>query len=164
MKQERKFLYLLFLFTIWFTTLYSQEAIPVTGGNATGNGGSFSYTIGQVVFTAISGSTGTTVQGVQQPFEISVATEIEQVRKIDLVCSAYPNPTTDFVTLRIGNGNSNDNLSYQLYDINGILLENKKITINETIISMHSMVPSTYFLKIIAGNREIKTFKIIKNQ
>ncbi len=50
-----------------------------------------------------------------------------------------------------------------LYDINGKLLESKKIETNETTFSLENFVPSTYFLKIIQNNKEIKTFKIVKN-
>ena len=31
--------------------LHAQEALPATGGEATGAGGSSSYTVGQVVYT-----------------------------------------------------------------------------------------------------------------
>ena len=54
-------------------------------------------------------------------------------------------------------------LSYQLYDMNGKLLENKKVTGNETSIVMSNLVPATYFVKVTEGNKEVKTFKIIKN-
>jgi hypothetical protein len=56
-----------------------------------------------------------------------------------------------------------ENLSFQLIDINGKPLENKKITGNETSIVMSSLVPSTYFLRIIDDNKEVRTFKIVKN-
>ncbi|MCF8298850.1 MAG: T9SS type A sorting domain-containing protein [Saprospiraceae bacterium] len=54
-------------------------------------------------------------------------------------------------------------LSYQLCDINGKLIEKKKISSNETIISSINLVSGVYFLKVIDKNKEIKTFKIIKN-
>jgi hypothetical protein len=55
------------------------------------------------------------------------------------------------------------NLSYQLYDINGKLLQNEKITSDQTSIVMSNLVPANYFVKVIAGNQLIKEFKIIKN-
>jgi len=144
-------------------TIQAQNAIPASGGNASGSGGTASYTVGQVVYTTNTGTTGSAAQGVQQPFEISVITAIEQAEYITLVCSVYPNPASDIITLKVENYD-NENLSYRLYDINGIMLENKKITGNEIIILMGDLSPSVYFLKVIDNQKEIKTFKIIKTQ
>jgi len=124
-----------------------------------------SYTVGQVVYTTNTGTNGSVAQGVQQPFEISVVTGIEEAKGITLQCSAYPNPTTDFLTLKVDASTSLSiqSMEYQLFDINGKLLENKKVEDDETSIVMSNLVPATYFLKIIQNNKEIKTFKIIKN-
>jgi hypothetical protein len=144
------------------TPLQAQNTIPATGGNASGIGGSISYTVGQVVYTSNTGTTGSVTQGVQQPYEISVITGLEESKGIDLNCIAYPNPTIDFLTLKVGNCDK-ENLSYKLFDINGILLQNKKIAGNETIIDLSNLVSATYFLIVTDNNKEIKTFKIIKN-
>ena len=48
---------------------YAQESVNAAGGDATGMGGTASYSVGQVVYTTI-GENGTTVaQGVQQAFD-----------------------------------------------------------------------------------------------
>jgi hypothetical protein len=145
-----------------------------SGGDATDSGGSISYSIGQSVYTTNTGTSGSVSQGVQQPFEISVVTGIEEAKDINLSVSAYPNPTTDYLVLKVENYD-NGNLSYQLFDMQGKLLENKKIEGNETSIVMSNLVPATYFVKVYAvgrndrtgvteGNKEVKTFKIIKTQ
>ncbi len=149
------------LITLMFE-LHAQEAIPASGGNASGSGGSVSYSVGQVVYSTNTGINGSEAQGVQQPFEISVVTGLEEAKGINLVVSAYPNPTTEFVKLKVESEKLKD-LSYQLYDMNGKLLECKKVEGNETNIVMSNLVPATYFLKVIQDNKEIKTFKIIKN-
>ena len=46
----------------------------------------------------------------------------------------------------------------------GKLLQNEKITGNETSIVMNNLVPATYFVKVIQSKKEVKTFKIIKTQ
>lgn len=149
------------LLGLGFTGLQAQEAITASGGNGSGGGGSVSYTIGQIVYTTNTGSNGTVAQGVQQPFEISVVTAIEEAKDISLDFVVYPNPATDFVILKTGSYES-DNLSYQLFDIRGHLLENNKIQGTETNISMQNRLPSIYFLKVIDTNKVIKIFKIIK--
>ncbi len=72
--------------------LYAQETVPATGGDAIGSGGSSSYTIGQVVYTINTGTNGTAINGVQQPYEISTITAIEMAKDIGLSFSVYPKP------------------------------------------------------------------------
>ncbi|PKG44335.1 hypothetical protein CXF67_00170, partial [Psychroflexus sp. MES1-P1E] len=96
--------------------MYSQETIPTSGGDATGSGGSSSYTVGQLVYTTNIGS-GTVSQGVQQAFEFQTLSNSE-LNTINLSAIMYPNPTSDYVMLKISD-HALDNLSYNLIDING---------------------------------------------
>lgn len=150
------------VFVIGFTSLQAQSTNPASGGNASGSGGSVSYTIGQIVYTKNNGTNGSVAQGVQQPYEISVVTGIEEALGISLEIMVYPNPATDFVKLKIENYEV-QNLKYQLYDINGSLLQDNKIVGNETNIVMSYYMSATYFLKVTDNNKVVKTFKIIKN-
>ena len=152
---------LLFL-VLQLTGLHAQEAIITSGGDASGSTGSVSYSIGQVVYTTNNGTNGSAAQGVQQPYEISVVTGLEEAKGINLDFSVYPNPAINYVTLKIENYKT-ENLMYQLYDNNGKLFENKKVTGSETQIDMSSLVISTYFLKVSNANKVLKIFKIIKN-
>jgi hypothetical protein len=162
MRQRRLKLSAVLLLGFGLTGLQAQEAIPATGGNASGSGGSVSYSVGQVIYTTNTGTHGSVAQGVQQPYEISVVTGIEEAIGINVSVLAYPNPVTEFLKLKVESYKV-VNLSYQLYDMIGRLLENKKITGNETNIAMSNHLPATYFLKITEGTKEVKTFKIIKN-
>jgi hypothetical protein len=162
MKQMRLKLSAVLWLGLGLTGLHAQESVNATGGNASSSGGSVSFSVGQVVYTTNTGSNGSVTQGVQQPFEISVVTAIEQTKGINLSVSAYPNPTTNYLTLRIEEFEIS-NLLYQLYDMNGKLLQNQIITGNQTSIVMSNLIPATYFVKVIQGNKELKTFKIIKN-
>ena len=153
-------LVMVFLFSSGLTSLHAQIAIPASGGNATGNG-TVSYSIGQVVYT-VNTNLGSVAQGVQQPYEISVITAIEDAKDISLVFSVYPNPTTDFLTLKVMNYDM-ENLSFWLYGVNGNLIETRKISAGETQISMTNQLSGSFFLKITEGNKEVKTFKIIKH-
>lgn len=162
MKHKKVKLSIVLLLSLRLIGLHAQEAIPASGGNASGNGGSVSYSVGQMVYTTYTGTNGSIAEGVQQPYEISVVSGIEQTKNINLTCKVYPNPTSDFLILKVENYD-NGNLSYQLFNISGKLLESKMLTGNEITISMENLVPATYFLKIINNQIEVKTFKIIKN-
>ena len=165
MKHKRLKLYVVLLFGLGLTGLQAQENVNATGGNASGSGGSASYTVGQVVYTTNTGTDGSVAHGVQQPFEISVVVGVEEANGIKLLVSAYPNPTTDFLQIKVDASTtlSIQSLTYQLFDMNGKLLQTKKLTGTETRIDMSSYVPSTYFVRVIKGNQSIKEFKIIKN-
>lgn len=141
--------------------LRAQETVTTTGGNATGSGGAVSYTVGQVAYTNITNTTGTITQGVQQPYEIFVVTGLEEYSDITLEMSVYPNPATDFLKLQVENCKF-ENLSYQLYDINGILVQNGEIMNKDTFIQTGKLLPAAYYLKVVNNNKELKTFKIIK--
>jgi hypothetical protein len=162
MKHKELILSTLLLFSLGLAGAFAQSAMPAAGGNASGNGGSVSYSVGQVVYSTNTGASGSEVQGVQQPYEISVITGLEEGKTISMQCSAFPNPATYYVNLKVENYKT-ENLAYQLYDVSGKLLENKKVDANETSIDMHDLVISTYFLKVTQNNKEIKVFKIIKN-
>ncbi|MES2592778.1 MAG: T9SS type A sorting domain-containing protein [Bacteroidota bacterium] len=153
---------ILLYFCVGLTAVYAQKTVLTSGGNNTGAAGSVSYSVGQAVYTNAIGTSGTLAQGVQQPYEISVVLGLADVKVINLSCSAYPNPTIDQVKLKVDNYKIED-LNYQLYDINAKLLESRKISTPETIISMENLIPATYFIKVIQSNKEVKIFKIIKN-
>ncbi|MFZ4739613.1 MAG: T9SS type A sorting domain-containing protein [Bacteroidales bacterium] len=150
------------LLGLGLTGLQAQESTNATGGNASGSGGSVSYSFGQLISTTNTGTNGSVVQGVQQPFEISVVIGIEEATGISLSVSAYPNPTTDFLTLEVKDFELS-NLYYQLYDLQGKLLQSEKIMGKQKSIVMINLAPATYFVKVVKGDKEIKSFKIIKN-
>lgn len=162
MRHKKLKLSAVLLLGLGLTGLQAQESVNATGGNASGSGGSASYSVGQVVYTTNTGTNGSVAQGVQQPYEISVVTAIEEAKGINLSVSAYPNPTTDYLTLEVKDFELST-LYFQLYDMNGKLLQSEKITGNQTSIVMSNLVPATYFVKVTQGNKEVKTFKITKN-
>jgi hypothetical protein len=155
------------LLVLGLTGLQAQEAIPATGGNASGSGGSVSYSVGQVVYATITETNGNVVQGVQQPYEISIETGLAGTKGITLECSVFPNPVTDFLILKVENYKT-ENLVYQLFDIHGKLLAQRKMEGPETRIDLRNPVISAYFLKVlqassVSASQVIKTFKIIKH-
>jgi hypothetical protein len=161
MKQISKILFIMFLCNLYITSLEGQETIPATGGNASGSGGSVCYTVGQILCSSILGTNGSIIQGIQQPYEISIVTSIEGTKEVILEYSVYPNPTRGLVKLII-KPFDHDNWRFRLYDLNSILLQDKKIENIETEISLENLSASLYFLKVLNNNMEVKVFKIVK--
>ncbi len=153
---------LIILFVFGFVFLaQAQQTIPAAGSEASGSGGSVSYTIGQLVYTTNTGANNSLAQGVQQVYEISTL-GVDDINEIKLDYLVYPNPTIDKLTLKIQNFN-NENLSYQIYDINGRILKMEKLMNNATSISMRYLPSAIYFLRVSSGQQPLKTFKIMKN-
>ena len=141
--------------------LHAQETVTTSGGDATGTGGTASYSVGQVVYTTATGTNGSVAQGVQQPYEISTTVGINETT-IQLELSVYPNPTTNYLQLKV-ESEKLENLNFQLIDLQGKVIENKKVTANSTTISMEALPKAIYFLNVTKDNQVVKTFKIIKN-
>jgi hypothetical protein len=145
-----------------YSTIQAQNGIVTTGGNAANQNGSASYSVGQVEYTTITGSSGTATQGVQQPYEFYIITEIKGYEHITLDMSVYPNPVKDHLVLTM-KGSAAGDFSYELFDQMGKCLQKGEISSEETNISMQSYARSTYCLRVFNNKKEVKIFKIIKN-
>jgi len=159
---NKKTLFTALLLGFGLAVANAQQSTNASGGKASGSGGTATYSVGQVVYTIATGSNGSLVQGVQQPFEISVVLGVEEAENVSLNLMAYPNPAKDRLTLKVGN-HDGQNLSFLLFDLTGKLLHNAKVKSNETVINMQDYQSGIYFLKVFNTSKEIKTFKILKN-
>lgn len=139
--------------------LHAQESPTATGGEATGTGGTVSYSVGQIVYTSSAGTNGSISQGVQQHFETPETLGINE-EAINSQMVVYPNPVINYLQLKIEN---TDNLTYQLVDVQGKIIETKKVNANYTTIKMDNLPKATYFLKVTSSKQTVKTFIIIKN-
>jgi hypothetical protein len=141
--------------------LHAQESPTTSGGDATGSGGTVAYSVGQVVYTTNTDASGTVSQGLQQAYEI-FTTGIKET-ELNISLSIFPNPTADNLTLQISDYN-NEKLSYQLFDMQGKLLNNGQVTAQQTQINTSSLPSATYFINVVnQENKQVQSFKIIKN-
>lgn len=156
--------WLWFLLFIFPAGLMAQESINTSGGEASGSGGEASYSVGQILYQTNTSANGSVMEGVQMPYEIFVVeTQIEKTSVQDMSITAYPNPATDFLTLDLKDSKPGE-LHFYLYSLDGSLLQNKKITSTRTLIDMAEYSPSTYFIRVLEGKKEVKKFKIVKNK
>lgn len=154
---------ILFILVLSLTCFISkaQESVNASGSNATGSGGSVSYSIGQVVYTYNTGSNGSVTQGVQHAYEI-FSIGISET-ELNISISTFPNPATDYLNLQISNFN-NEQLSYQLFDLQGSLLINEQIMGQQTQINMNNLPSASYFVHIVnQENKKVQSYKIIKH-
>jgi len=143
-------------------TAQAQQATTASGGDASGSGGTVAYSVGQVVYTTNTDASGTVSQGVQQPYEIFTVGIKET--ELNILLSVFPNPTAYNLTLQISDYN-NEKLSYQLFDMQGKLLNNGQVTAQQVQINTANLPPATYFINVVnQENKKIRSFKIIKIQ
>jgi len=161
MKKTRSLIALLFLMIFSSIGLNAQNGPVAAGGNAIGENGRVSYSVGQVNFITATAGGGTITQGIQQPYEI-FDVGIEDNQNIRLLISAYPNPTANQVLLKVENMYPLG-LFYQVFDQNSRLLMQNELEGNITLVPLQELTSGTYFLKVYEKGTDIKSFKIIKN-
>lgn len=142
--------------------LSAQESVNSAGGEATGLGGSASYSTGQVVFTAISSATGTVVQGVQQPWEIFVYPGIDEQIERNEPAIVFPNPTNGLVTIKIQD-ESWEKCMVSLWDNQGQMLLQCEFNDRQFDMDLSLYARSVYFIRITSAEGNIKVFRIVKN-
>ena len=82
------------------TQLFAQQGFVAAGGEATGTGGTVSYSVGQVDYFTATGATGVLTLGLQQPFESQAQRSVGGVLTYD---NAVNTPLTNCaVMLRQG--------------------------------------------------------------
>lgn len=155
---------IIYLFLLLFCTtpfLKAQESVNTSGGDAQSATGSVAFSVGQVVYTYHQGSGGSVAQGVQQPYKIEPSGLQDENSAIQL--SVYPNPTQDIVYLEIKDFH-NTRIQYQLYTMDGRLLDEKMALSSMNEINLLAFSSSAYLLRVTdEKNKIIKSYKISKN-
>ena len=139
--------------------LLSQEVVSTGGDYYKNESGSISSTLGETVVETFSQNSYILTQGFQQS-SLEV-TAIEEISRLYFEINAFPNPTTEFVKLKVDTKDF-AGMKFKLIDMNGRTLQIKNITQNETNIYFHQLPPATYLLIVNDRTNELKTFKIIK--
>ena len=71
----------------------------------------------------------------------------------------FPNPTAQLLNVKVQQIN---NESYQIFDINGKLVLEGKLSNTNTVIDMAGLAEGTFILSIVRANQPVKSFQIIK--
>ena len=150
-----------FLLLINYSTHFSQENTNTAGGESTGANGTISYSIGQPFYSEVSNQDNYVIEGLQQPYEISVISGIE-INSINLTISAFPNPTTNYLNLEYDDLPKNDTY-YSIMNLDGTLIMNGIIKNMSTKLDISDLPNSTYFVTIRDNKSILKSFKIIKH-
>jgi hypothetical protein len=166
MKHKTRWAFSLFLLWGMLCVSFAQEGMPASGGQASGEDGNVGYSVGQLFVSSHEGTGGSIQEGVHQPYEISVVTELPETKHIELNFSVYPNPASEFLYLTIKDFSEKENWICRLYDGQGNLLQADNVYEARKTFDLKSLPPGVYFLKVFNAERdssvEVKTFKVLK--
>jgi hypothetical protein len=157
-----KILYIILFTGIGINNAYPQFNTVSGGSKGSASGGNSSFAIGQIFHITLTNTTASNSKKIR-PVVKGGTLKNENLINILLDVNIFPNPTSANVVLKISNVPF-DEFDFLLYDLLGRLIMKQKVKSNETIIQMDKLVDAMYVLKINRNNREVQTFKIIKNQ
>jgi hypothetical protein len=137
------------------------QSFNALGGNASGNGGSVSYSVGQLVYTMEQSESGSVSQGVQRPYRL-VSAEIPPSAPV-LRFQVLPNPTDGDLLLRL-NEKPEENPDFRVTDLQGRNLLEGKVQFPDTQVQLSGFPSGTYLIQVHDSKKQrIQTLQIIKN-
>lgn len=157
------YLMIVFASTAVSQGLFSQQAVSVSGGDATGATGSVSYTVGQTFFKTYNTPLASIHEGVQQPYEIFVISSVENTFSEAIQIEVYPNPVLENLIIEVGELNARS-LNFQLISTEGKLLQSGQFSEKTNYLNMGEVPSGLYFLSFFKNdiNSEKQIFQIIK--
>ena len=143
---------------LFCSSLMAQERSVASGGEASGTGGTVSYTIGLPDFQTYSGTSGTISEGVQQAYEL-LSVNVHEWDK-DFILKLYPNPVTDYLIIEVPETDAE--LTYNILSHSGQLLKSGNLSEIKTSIEVRSFVSEGYFIEIRKNNQLVRHYQFIK--
>ncbi len=160
MKQILSLLIIYYFFFLDSPFLLAQAAILPSGGDVAGISGTIAFSIGQIADSVIDSSEISLIEGVQQPYELFIFSNIENVIP-GIMVKLYPNPSSDILSLQIANVHL-FSLRYVLYSLEGEMIRSGRAVSNITQIDVKDLPGATYVLSIYNKFNKSMSYKIIK--
>lgn len=130
---------------------------------------------GSVVFSAVSPTTNAAYKITKIGYEANVGTisvvdkdvsvDITMLKEVGIneslvVNSLYPNPSSGIINIQLSS--ATNIATFELHDINGILIEKQTLTSLETTIDVSNNKPGVYFVRVVAENNQFTSKLILK--
>lgn len=141
-------------------TGFSQANTVSAGGDASGSGGTSSYSIGQIDYISSMSSTGKMDQGNQQPYELYLLNLTDEDQN-HFTLTIGPNPTFDKLNLSL-QGDVQEDLYFEIVDVEGRILHAKIKLLKEQTIRMDHIASGNYFLTVYKNTDIVKSYQLIK--
>lgn len=134
----------------------AQEVVSTQGDSYSNASGSIDFTIGEVVINTGTDGTNDITQGFHQTNWNFVGLDDHAP---DYEAIIFPNPTSDILNIRTS---TFENVTYTLYDAQGKLVLQDKLSAEQTPIQVSQLAPGAYSLTLNNETQKLKTFKLVK--
>lgn len=141
------------------STIAISQSVIASGVSYTKNAeASVFWAIGEFVSETIKNDESILTQGFYQT--VFLPTSSQEIKNPIFHVIAFPNPVKSFLTLKCDNPRK---MSYQVTNMNGVILLQNIITNSETKIPFNRLPNGLYLLIIKESDKVTKNFKIEKN-
>ena len=137
----------------------SPELVSSAGDSFNNTSYQLDWSIGECITETQSAGDFVITQGFHQ--NSYVVTSVEDFRA-DIEMSVYPNPTTDFISLKVESSKV-EGMQYIITDFSGRVLQTENFAGDTEQINFTNYSVGTYFISVMENSQLIKSFKIIKN-
>ena len=137
----------------------SPELVSSSGDSFNNTSYQLDWSIGECITGTHSAGDYVITQGLHQGNY--VVTSVEDLRS-DISMSVYPNPTSDFISLKVESSKV-EGLQYTISDFSGRVLQTENFAGYLEQLNFSNYANGIYFLTVNQESKLIKSFKIIKN-
>ena len=149
---------LLFFLLLSSVGVSAQEVVATQGDSYSNASGNIDFTIGEVIINTGTDGSNDLTQGFHQTNWNFVSIE-DHVPSYEAII--FPNPTSEILTIRTS---TFENVTYTLYDAQGKLIIQDKLSSAQTPIQVSKLAPGAYSLTLNNDTQKLKTFRLIKQQ
>ena len=134
----------------------AQEVVSTQGDSYSNASANIDFTIGEVVINTGTDGTNDITQGFHQTNWNFLGVEDFAPNYEAII---FPNPTEDVLNIRTS---TFENVTYTLYDAQGKLVMQDKLSAEQTPIQVSQLAPGSYSLTLNNQTQNLKTFKLVK--
>ena len=134
----------------------AQEVVSTQGDSYSNTSGSIDFTVGEVVINTGTDGSNSITQGFHQS-NWSLVGVVDHDLSYEAI--VFPNPTEDILNIRT---HAFENVMYSLYDAQGKLIIQNKLSAEQTLIQVSHLAAGSYSLILNNKAQKLKTFKLVK--
>ena len=134
----------------------AQEVVSTQGDSYSNASGNIDFTIGEVIIDTGTDGANDLTQGFHQTNWNFLGVEDFAPNYEAII---FPNPTEDVLKIRTS---TFENVTYTLYDAQGKLVMQDKLSAEQTPIQVSQLAPGAYSLTLNKETHNLKTFKLVK--
>jgi len=146
------------LFSLFATlSVSAQEVVSTQGDSYSNASGNIDFTIGELIIDTGTDGTNDITQGFHQTNWNFVGLDDNDP---SYEATIFPNPTSELLNIRTS---TFENVTYTLYDAQGKLILQDKLSAEQTPIQAGQLAPGNYSITLTNETQNLKTFKLVKS-